>query len=149
MGAVGVLFLEYGCKWKLVAGDELDPIEVEGKFPFYKCKMGHDLSYMESAMINDFDTIIFLSNYFQKMLVGKEVCKMTFQLFCDIRTIGIARAVENKERITELDLSNNKIKSPGAIAISRLLHTNPTLKILNLSKVLAKYRREQYRELWC
>jgi len=104
--------------------------------------MNHDLSYTESALINDYGTIIFLSDYFQKILSGKSdnVVKMTFQLFCDIRAMGIARAIEENQEITELNLSNNKIKSPGAIAISKLLYINLTLTVLNLSKSFIKYR---------
>ena len=45
----------------------------------------------------------------------------------------IARLVKENFYITELDLGQNKIKSPGAQAIAEVLTDNNTIKTLNLS----------------
>lgn len=45
----------------------------------------------------------------------------------------IARLLKENFYITELDLGQNKIKSPGAQAIAEVLTDNNTIKTLNLS----------------
>lgn len=48
-------------------------------------------------------------------------------------SVYIARLLRENFYITELDLAENKIKSPGAKAIAEVLNDNNTIKTLNLS----------------
>eukprot|EP00826_Nyctotherus_ovalis_P042539 TRINITY_DN4387_c0_g1_i12.p2 TRINITY_DN4387_c0_g1~~TRINITY_DN4387_c0_g1_i12.p2 ORF type:complete len:278 (-),score=69.41 TRINITY_DN4387_c0_g1_i12:1211-2044(-) len=135
IGAIAIFYLNCGCEWELSPANKVITIS-KSKLSSYKCRQGHDLTYTESAMIEDYGLIGALYEQFQGLMkAGNKEFKATFQHLCDVRAMAVAKAVENNESITILNLSNNKIKSPGAVGMGRMLQENTVLRVLNLSKV--------------
>lgn len=137
-GTISTLYLNCGCEWELSPANRLIAASANApkQLPSFRCRQSHDLTYAESAMIEDYELIAALCEQFQSSMkaAGKEF-KATFQHLCDVRAMAIARAVVENESITTLNLSNNKIKSPGAVGMGRMLQENAVLRVLNLSKV--------------